>query len=139
MQKRRKESDPPDELYLADRRWVVMIQHNARPFTPPTDVIELEDRLVVMVEVAGMRPADLSITLMDRHLLISGTRELRQFTNPAYHQVEIGYGEFRIEVSLPWNVERDGVSASYDAGFLQVELPRKTTRQIPIIDVTNVE
>jgi HSP20 family protein len=139
MQKSRKEGYPPSELQPSDRRWVIMIRQNSRPFTPPTDVIELADRLVVLVEIAGMRTADLNITLMDRQLVISGTREQRQFRNPAYHQVEIGYGEFRIEVTLPWALERDGVSASYDAGFLQVELPRKIARQIPIIDVSNVE
>lgn len=139
MQKPRREGYQPYELQPADRRWVIMIRQNNRPFTPPTDVIELADRLVVVVEIAGMRTADLNITLTDRQLVISGTREQRQFPNPAYHQVEIGYGEFRIEVTLPWSLERDSVSASYEAGFLQVELPHKTARQIPIRDVANVE
>ena len=139
MQKRRKTTDLPYEMQAADRRWLLMIRQNSRPFAPPTDVIELADRLVVLVEIAGVRTSDLSITLMDRHLVISGMREQPQFSNPAYHQVEIGFGEFRIEVLLPWAVARENVSASYDAGFLQVELPRKSGRQIPIVDVSNVE
>jgi HSP20 family protein len=139
MHKRRKDSDPPYEMQSVDRHWLIMIRQNTRPFTPPTDVIEMGDKVVILVEIAGMRTSDLSITLLDNQLVISGTRERPQFQHPAYHQVEIGFGEFRIEVNLPWSVERDGVSASYEAGFLQVELPRKTGRQIPIVDVTNVE
>jgi HSP20 family protein len=123
-----------------DERWYLLIrQQNNRPFRPATDVIELSDRLIVLVEVAGVRTDDLSLTLLERHLIISGTREQPQYPNPAYHQVEIGFGEFRIEVALPWAVERDHVSANYDAGFLQIELPRKAERQVPIVGVNNAE
>ena len=139
MQRKRKDADSPYDMKPADRRWLIMIQHNTHPFAPPTDVIELADKLVILVEIAGMRTNELNITLMDRQVVISGTRERPQFHNPAYQQVEIGFGEFRIDVNLPWAVERDAVSASYEAGFLQVELPRKTGRQIPIVDVSNVE
>ncbi len=110
-----------------------------RAFTPPTDVIELADRIVVLVEIAGVRNQDVSITLLDRHLVISGRREKPQHPNPAFHQVEIGYGEFRIALDIPWMIERDAVSASYDAGFLQVELPRKAARTVPVINVNAVE
>jgi HSP20 family protein len=140
MHKRRRDSDLPYEMQSVDRHWLIMIRQNARPFTPPTDVIEMGNKVVILVEIAGMKTSDLNITLLDNQLVISGTREHPQFNNnPAYHQVEIGFGEFRIEVNLPWSVERDGVSATYEAGFLQVELPRKTGRQIPIVDVSNVE
>ena len=72
--------------------------------------------------------------LLERGLVISGRRERSQHANPAYHQVEIGIGEFRIVVDLPWSVERDAVNASYEVGFLQVELPRKAARTIPVAD-----
>jgi len=139
MHKRRKDSDLPYEMQPVDRHWLIMIRQNTRPFNPPTDVIELGDKVMILVEIAGMKTGDLNITLLDNQLVISGTRERPQFHRAAYHQVEIGFGEFRIEVNLPWSVERDGVSASYEAGFLQVELPRKTGRQIPIVDGSNVE
>jgi HSP20 family protein len=139
MQKRRKATEAPQDMQPTERHWRIMIRQSSHPFSPPTDIIELADRLVVLMEIAGVRANDLNITLMDRQLVISGTRVQPQFHNPAYYQVEIGFGEFRVEVTLPWAVDRDSVSASYDAGFLQVELPRKTVRQIPIVDVSNVE
>ncbi len=140
MQRKRKVTQSLSGLQPRDERWLLMIrQPGNHPFRPPTDVCELADRLVVVVEIAGIQTSDLSITLLEHHLVITGTREPPQYTNPAYHQVEIGFGEFRVEVALPWPVERDGVSANYEAGFLQVELPRKAARQIPIVDVSNVE
>lgn len=133
----RKESNR--EAQPAEQQWVFRVRHSNLSFSPPTDVIELADKIVVRVEIAGMRASDFSITLLDRHLVISGTRERPHHANPAYHQVEIGYGEFRLEVGLPWLVERDSTTANYDAGFLQIELPRKSTQQIHVVDISGVE
>ena len=82
-----------------------------------------------------MRPADFTITLVNHSLVINGVRERPSLRNAAYHQVEIGYGEFRVEVLLPWPVERDQVTATYREGFLQVDLPRRTEQQIRVVDV----
>lgn len=118
---------------------VYISKHAYKPFTPPTDVIELADKLIVLVEIAGIRAHELKITLLNEHLVITGFRERPQHTSPAYHQVEIIFGEFRVEVALPWPVESDAVTANYDEGFLKVELPRKAARHIPIVDLTNAE
>jgi HSP20 family protein len=105
-----------------------------RTFSPPTDVIELADKILVVVEVAGIQTHALEITLLDRQMVIQGTRTQPEHPNPAYHQVEIGYGVFRTEVGLPWAIERERVSASYEAGFLTIELPRKAARTILVQD-----
>ncbi|GEM_PF-2892669 len=124
---------------------VVMWRGN-RPFTPPTDIIELPDRLIVMVEIAGMRTNAFSITILNRRLTISGKRErpaifieaeaMREtMSAPAYHQAEIGYGDFQVDVALPWGIIREEVSAAYRDGMLRVELPRKPDGRVHIVDV----
>jgi HSP20 family protein len=133
MQRRSKNHVVWQETQPRDETWTFMIRHSNRSFSPPTDVIELDDRMLVIVEIAGVRSSELNITLWERHLVISGRRERPQHTNAAYHQVEIGYGEFQIDLALPWAVKRDEVSATYEAGFLQIELPRKAARAIPIV------
>lgn len=115
------------------------IRSATRSFTPPTDVIELDDKIMVVVEIAGMRPNALSITLLQRHLIISGVRERPQHMGAAYHQVEIGFGEFRVEIALPGPVDRESVSASYENGFLQIELPRQPVRQIRVVELNTAE
>ena len=122
-------------------QWVVqgyVVWRSNRHFVPPTDVIELEDRILVIVEIAGMRANDFTVSLLNRQLVISGTRERPSVPNAAYHQVEIGYGEFRVELQLPHLVERDEVNATYRDGFLQVELPLRTEGQQVTINV-NIE
>ena len=126
------------EGQISNERWAMMIR-STRPFTPPTDVIELSDKILVLVEIAGMQTDNLNITLNNRRLSISGTREKPQHPNPAYHQVEIGFGDFRVELDLPWTVERDAVSATYEAGFLEVELPRKAALTIQVTDLSSDE
>lgn len=113
-----------------------MILRPSRLFVPPADVIELDDRIVIVIEIAGMRAGDFNIALHNRRLIVSGARERPHFPHRAYHQVEIGYGDFRIEFILPWNADKEAVSAAYQDGFLQIELPR---RQAHVVDVSAEE
>lgn len=116
-----------------------MLRRANRQFAPPTDVIELEDKLVILVEIAGMRANDFNIILQNRDLTITGVRERAPMLNPAYHQVEINYGEFRLDLTLPWPALRDAISAYYQHGFLLVEIPRKPAEQVRVVDLNAEE
>ena len=139
MQRRSKSYGVSHEVQPAEDKWAILVRHSNGSFSPPTDVIELADKLLIVVEIAGIRSSDLNITLLERHLVIGGRRDRPKHPNPAYHQVEIAHGEFRIEVKLPWVVDREAVSATYEAGFLQIELPRKPVRTIRIVDTNEAE
>ena len=67
--------------------------------------------------------------------MISGVRRKVINERVAFHQMEVRYGEFRTDVTLPWPVSREGVSATYKEGFLRVELPHDRNQQIHIVDV----
>lgn len=110
----------------------VVVRHS-HAWRPPTDVYEDNDSLVVLVEIAGMQKGEFNVVLDERHLMVSGTRPPLHHTKPAFHQLEVRYGEFRVDVELPWPVDENGVEASYDDGFLRVELPR--ARAHHIVDV----
>jgi HSP20 family protein len=98
---------------------------------PPTDVYEVEGDLIVRVEIAGMREEDFSIELNGRVLSIHGIRQ--DLTGRrAYHQMEIRFGEFNIELELPFTVDEEQVRAVYDKGFLRVQLPKAHPRQVII-------
>ena len=125
--------DASSQDQLGSRRWVIMRQPNI--WRPPTDVFELEDRLVVMVEIGGMRDGEFNVVLQDRRLMISGVRRKVIHERVAFHQMEVRYGEFRTDITLPWPVSREGVSATYKEGFLRVELPHARNQQIHIVDV----
>ena len=137
MQDRGRDRDWRYDRQSGDQ-WTVrgyMVYRTSRTFSPPTDVIELPDRLVILVEIAGMQPDSFTITLATNQLTITGTRERPALSNAAYHQVEIGYGDFRVDVYLPWMVERDEVTATYRDGFLQVDLPRRAPLEVRVVAV----
>jgi HSP20 family molecular chaperone IbpA len=116
-----------------ERHWLEYnVWRQSRQFVPPTDIIEFADKILVLVEIAALRPTDLGITLLEDRLVIAGTRERPPLSNAAYHQVEIGYGEFRVDVLLHWSVRRDAVTATYRDGLLEVELPRQPESQITV-------
>lgn len=117
------------------RRWVIV--RHATIWRPPTDVYELAGRLIVVVEIAGMRDSDFTVILQGQQVVISGVRQRLTHQDCAYHQLEIPYGEFRTEVSLPWPVMRDEVTATYRDGFLRVELPHAPAHKIVVTDVSD--
>lgn len=121
-----------DRFPASERTWVIQAYGALRPDAPPTDIIEQPDRLLVQLEIAGMRGSEFNIVLLDHHLVISGVRERPTLTNAAYHQLEINYGEFRVDIALPYPIDRDSVSAAYDDGFLQISLPRQAAQQVHI-------
>lgn len=96
-------------------------------WSPPTDVYEVEEAVIVRVEVAGMREDDFMIRLDGRLLTIRGTRpdfpERR-----AYHQLEIPFGDFISEVELPVPVMPEKIEAVYQSGFLKLVLPKANPR-----------
>lgn len=105
-------------------------QHEA-VWRPPTDVFETDDRVVVVVEIAGLHDGDYEISLIGRALIISGERRDRA-GKLAYQQMEIRYGKFRTQIHLPWPIESTGIDVSYENGLLKVALQKALARRIPI-------
>lgn len=109
-------------------------------FEPPVDLYETEGEMVVRVEIAGMDPKEIGVTLdeVNSRLTIAGHRAERT-TEPwrRFYNMEIVSGPFRRVVQLPKQVRALGATASYDSGLLQVRLPLRgrehgEPRSVPI-------
>ena len=101
--------------------WQVGVHSYA--WNPPTDFYETEASFVVRVEVAGMSESEFTIDVEDNFLVISGIRN-EPPERRAYHQMEIRFGEFSTAVELPLGVDVSKAEADYEAGFLNVVLPK---------------
>jgi HSP20 family protein len=100
-------------------------------WSPPTDMFETEDDLVIRVEVAGMKEEDFEVFFEKNVLTISGARaDLPD--RRAYHQMEIRFGKFSSSVSLPAPINSDSARAEYKDGFLTVTLPKAGPNQIKV-------
>jgi HSP20 family protein len=114
-------ADPFADLYgeFADRlrgdRW-----------QPDVDVFETERGVVVRVELAGIRSADVRVSVDGQVLRLSGVRSAPEGEEvQRLHQMEIASGPFERRVRIPINFDRDLVSAHLADGFLTVTLPRR--------------
>lgn len=94
-------------------------------WSPPTDVFETEEGVVVKMELPGVRPEDVSIVLLDDRLIVKGRRDDPDAGRKIhYQQMEIAYGPFAKVVLLRMHFDRDGVRARLKDGYLDLTIPR---------------
>jgi HSP20 family protein len=124
---------PAFHVLVGDHRYLVV--HTTQLWQPPTDVIEDGDRLLVLVEVAGMQNGEFDVTLSDRQLTITGVRSAPLRPRAAYHQLEVQQGEFRVNVILPWAADGERIEATYEDGFLMVMWPRSSSDRVHVVPV----
>lgn len=98
---------------------------DARGWVPALDVIEKAESFEVSVDLPGIDPADVEITVEDSTLTLSGSREFtNEVENEHVHRVERRYGAFSRSLSLPRNVKADEIEATFDKGVLTVRVPK---------------
>lgn len=122
--------NPQDSGSSKQSNWQILNHSNS--WRPPTDVYETEQDIIIKVEIAGMNEEDFQIIFNKNTLIINGFRKDDILTKKAFHQVEIGYGDFTsvIELSIPIRIE--DTEASYNNGFLSIVLPKALPKKIKI-------
>jgi HSP20 family protein len=106
-------------------------------FSPAVDVYYhgSPPRAVVRAELAGVDPAEVTLEVRGRELVISGQRAAESPDERLYQQLEILHGPFRRVVALGAEVDADAADARYEDGMLIVELPLARpgrARKVPI-------
>jgi HSP20 family protein len=105
-------------------------------FAPKTDIYEEDDRIVLDMELPGMREEDLNLTLEGNSLTVSGERKMeKERKQDRYHRIERSYGSFSRTFSLPATVDQNAVDARFENGILHVSMTKRADarpRQIKI-------
>src|SRR5947207_4134388 len=103
-------------LHDALRQSQPSILQRSVTWRPLADIRESADLITVKIELAGMREEDIEVTLYEDALIVSGERdddhESRE--NLYYHEAQIRYGAFRVEVLISSPVQREAVKARYE-------------------------
>jgi HSP20 family protein len=95
-------------------------------WNPKLDLLEEEDRFVVLVDVPGVSEEDLGVELEGPRLAVTGRREfVRESGGRGLRHRERYSGSFRRTVVLPAPVDRARVTAVLRAGVLRVEVPKR--------------
>jgi len=103
------QAEPLDEI-----RWV-----------PPLDILENKDDIVVRVDIPGITPDEIDLSISGDVLRIKGKRTRKiDREDENYHTIERDYGKFDRQIVLPAPVRADSIKASYKDGVLCIKLPK---------------
>lgn len=95
-------------------------------FVPPVDVYEDDHRIVLKLEIPGMKLEDLDIQLENNNLTVRGERKFEsEEKEENFHRIERRYGSFYRSFTIPNTVNPDSVKADYDAGVLRIQLEKR--------------
>lgn len=98
----------------------------AGSFMPAVDVYEDAHKLVLKLEVPGIKQDDLQIHIENQTLTVKGERKLETDEKEEnFHRIERSYGSFVRSFTLPQTVDTNNVTANYDAGVLSISLTKK--------------
>ena len=95
-------------------------------FVPPVDIYEDDQKIMLKLEVPGMKLEDFDVQIENNTLTIRGERKFeKEEKEENFHRIERRYGSFFRSFALPNTVDPSKVDANYDAGVLRISLKKR--------------
>jgi len=124
--------DPFNDLFGIKRdldrflgRWDDNEEANMSLWRPAVDIFETKDNMVLRAELPGMKKEDVKINLENNVLSLRGERRFdSEVKRENYQRIERAYGTFCRSFTLPTNVDKNRIEATYRDGVLEVTLPK---------------
>jgi len=124
-------TDPFDTLVNLQRELEARVASNwlrdqtasQGPF-PPINVFQQGDNILAIIELPGIDKNALQIEAKENAIRISGKKATNYPENVSVHRRERVFGEFDRTLSLPIQLDPDGIKAEYRDGILALHLPR---------------
>jgi HSP20 family protein len=91
---------------------------------PPLNVFRKGSDLVLIAEVPGINKSDLDLQVKGRTIRLAGTKTVKFAENASVHRRERLAGRFDRSVTLPVEIDPDGVKAECRDGILALFLPQ---------------
>jgi HSP20 family protein len=135
LEKMRKEME---DLFarFAKSDWPPMVWGESGSFVPAMDVKETPEAVEIDLEVPGLKPEEIDISLSGEVLTVKGEKkEQREENKEGYHLLERRFGSFQRSLRLPAAVERDKVQASQKDGVLHLVLPKSQREPVTKIAI----
>lgn len=93
-------------------------------FNVPTDVFHAGDKLVIRMDLPGVNPDDVEVTVQESNLLINGKRTFpHDAEDIRFVRRGTFYGDFTQRVALGKGLDLDQITANYDNGVLELTIP----------------
>jgi HSP20 family protein len=103
---------------------------SAGKFVPAVDIYDDGEKVVLKLEVPGVKEEDLDVRVENQTLSVRGERKFEaEEKQENFQRVERHYGSFYRSFSLPISVDTENIGATYTAGVLKLELKKKASAQ----------
>lgn len=114
-----------DDSNVESSRWV-----------PAVDIREEADRFVLAVDIPGVNPKEVEISMENNVLTIKGSRDETTNENKrGYHRIERVKGSFYRRFTLPDTADAEQVTAKSKYGVLEIIIGKKKALQARKITV----
>jgi HSP20 family protein len=91
---------------------------------PPINVFQQGDNLVAILEVPGVDKSALDIQVKDNAIRVSGKKAFTYPEGVSLHRRERLTGSFDRTLTVPMQINADGIKAEYRDGVLALFIPR---------------
>ena len=96
---------------------------------PRVDVVEDERAVTLTAELPGVSESDVEVALTGDQLTIRGEKrseheEKKEQEGRVIHRTERSYGAFQRQLTIPYHVDPEQVSAQFRDGVLTITLPK---------------
>ena len=104
---------------------------NGTVWAPPVDVRESQNELTLALEVPGVSPDQIELTIDNGILTVKGEKreERKEGDEGQYHMLERTYGTFTRSFQLPKSLDESKIEAKHEHGILTIRIPKAALPQ----------
>ena len=106
-------------------------------WAPAIHVSEEKDKFVAKVELPGVHEEDVNVAVLGDMLVVEGEKQLEsEVKKKGYYYSETSYGSFSRSIVIPSVVDVDKITANFDKGVLEIDLPKNVEVQPKKVSIT---
>jgi HSP20 family protein len=95
-----------------------------RQTLPRMNVAETDKALTLSFELPGLDEKDIKVEVLGDQLVVNAERKFEEKKEDTkFHRVEQQYGAFTRSVTLPRDLDPQGIDATYKKGILTITIP----------------
>lgn len=97
---------------------------------PRSDALALEDAYEINVELPGVKPEDVNVSVHDNSLTIRGEKQsAHEEKGRSYFFSEREFGAFQRTFRIPADADGDKIDATYGDGVLCLKIAKRTSKE----------
>ena len=113
-----------DNLFHTTLADVIGTDHTVS--TPSVNIVEHEKHFSLQLAAPGLTKQDFNLQIENDRLVISAEKKTeKEETQGRYTRREFSYGSFKRSFQLDDNINREGITAAYEDGVLNITLAKK--------------